>query len=277
MDLTTGIGRQLDIDHASNRFVVTVSVIAGTIAGAIALLDGDGLPAALWAGVLAGGAAFLAWAIARELDPDDATSANLAAVAGFAVALIGDPFLAAAGAVLLAARIVARTTGIPPQPIDLLVLVGFAAYLGSRPAGLIAAMAIGVALVADRMLPGRTPAANLLGGVLAIAAAATVAAVAGEWPEWTAPGTAGLAVAALGLAGALVSFTIPEPDSTADAHDRRLHHIRMQWARVLAVATGLGYVAIGKPGILGLGPLWAAFAAVGLVTVLRRARRLSAA
>jgi hypothetical protein len=258
------------VRHASNRFAIVAPVVGGAIHFAAAAFTGSDFASSFRASFFGGGATFLGWAIGRELDPDDPAAASVAAGVAFALAFVGDPYLAVGGLLLIATRVVARTTGRPPQPIDLVILPAAAGYVATRPAGALAVAALALALTGDRMLPGKTPARNVAAGIAVIAVGAVAALVAGGLPEWSSPSIVNWAIVAGGVAAAGLSLTIPDPVSLGDYTDERLHHVRTQAARVLALSLATAYVAMGAAGITGLTPVWSAFLGAATTAVRRR-------
>ncbi|MCJ7725459.1 MAG: hypothetical protein MUP76_03615, partial [Acidimicrobiia bacterium] len=76
----SGIGRPIDPRYPSNRFILIVAPLAGLAWRVWKLAsEGDWSPA-VGRALVAGMATFLAWAIARELDPDRPWTAGVAAV-----------------------------------------------------------------------------------------------------------------------------------------------------------------------------------------------------
>lgn len=208
-----------------------------------------------------GGAAFLAWATARELDPDHPGTANAALPVAALVALPGGPPDPLAGlAVLSGLRVLAATVGQRPTLPDLIALAGqaaLAARRGERVGALVPGAAL--ALSASRADPFRAPAgaAGLVG-----AAGLLPSGRVGRGRSLAADA---LTLAALGLAGALTAPEIVR--SQCDRAPLSIPAERVRLARWLAVG-GL------RAGLLGgqtrsLIPLGSAALLVGL----RRARR----
>jgi hypothetical protein len=270
----SGIGRPLDLTYPSNVFVLAVTPAVGALAGLIKLLIGDGFGEAVRNGFFASGTAFLAWAIGREIDPDRPLSAGIAAVAAPALLPIGDPSLAALFAVLLAARILVRSTGLAPGPVDLLVVVGAAAYVATRRGGLPVALVLAVAVAADRALPGGARVRSAVGGLAAASAAVAAAVFTDQVPidpvtpdglDWV---IVGIAVVGLGLVLGPSKVTSPTDSGTGPISAHRL------WTARLAVAlAGIGAAAwIGSPALSGLGGAWVAMTAALVVRIGPRSR-----
>lgn len=260
--LRTGLGRMLDVEHRSNRYIVAAGVLGGAATLIWRLATGADDPL-VWA-VRVGVIMFLAWAIGRELDPDDTLSAGLASIVVVPLLALGTPSLGAGAAVLIAARIAVRTTGVSPHLIDGVVLTGFAAYLGSEadawPALGVLILAVGTDRYAHPPGPVRT-----LWFALAMTVAATVTAFAlsdtTDWvqptiPEWIVIG----ATAALEF---LAIVNTRAPTSTADYHPGDLSETRLRFGRVLTVfALVVGVVYVGGPTVADLTPAWAALISV---------------
>ncbi|WP_428194541.1 hypothetical protein [Deinococcus saxicola] len=236
------LARPLDFSYPSNRIAA---------AGAVgAILLGRVVRGNWWDALGVGGAAFSAWAIARELDPDSPQTANAALPVAAAAALIGGPGNPlAAFATLSGLRLIAGTTGDPATPLDhqgLLVQSALAAATGNRSAALLAA-------AAPLLTPGShswLPAPGVLMPQL--------------WRDHAA-GLTTLPAALLGLGAVALTptFTAPEPvSSPCDRAPRTVRAQEVQRARqaaVISLALGLG-----GGGVRGLVPLAAAVVTVGL-------------
>ncbi|HEX5631528.1 MAG TPA: hypothetical protein VFY15_07700, partial [Acidimicrobiia bacterium] len=151
MAFRSGITRGFDLGNAGNRFVLAWTPMAGALAGLVTLVAGDGWSAAVGNGFSAGGAAFLAWAVTRELDPDHPTTAIAAAVIAPLGVLRAGPDLLAAGVILIVARIVAGTTGRGLRWPDLAILGAVAIPVAWRSTGM------GVLITATSALAATIP------------------------------------------------------------------------------------------------------------------------
>lgn len=244
----SALGRPMDFSLPSNRYAVAGAVV-GTLA---AWLSGHRPLSALGVGA----AGFVAWATARELDPDDPDAAGAALPLAALAALVGGtPNPLAGGAVLSGLRVLAATVGHAPTAVDVAALAGqagLAALTGERVAALVPGAALGVSSQradAFRSTPGEAgavAASGLLPGVRRGQGRSVVADL--------------LVLAALGVPGVLSG-----PDAVRSKCDRSPALVpaeRVRLARLLAVATlGAGLVA-GETR--SLGPLASAVLAVGL-------------
>lgn len=253
----TGLARPLGLRNRSNVFVLVVAALAGIAGGILATAaDFEGradyaevVRIALWWAT----SAFLAWAIARELDPDRPLVASVAAVLGGAAGAVA-PSLVAAFAVLLAVRAIAGTTGLKLTPLDQVVLVALAVWCGlSRgawPAGLVAAGA----LWAQPLWQQPAVWFRISGSVAATGCLAAAIfsrhpmSSSGEGP-W-AP-LAGLVV----LVAWLIYRRPPQPVSTTDFGGEPLSRGRLIMARSAAAAAALLISMLFMRGALIAAPM----------------------
>jgi hypothetical protein len=271
----SALARLIDVRYASNRFVVVAAVLGGIVAfGYRWITDGD--DPFIWA-FRVGAATFLAWAIARELDPDHPVSAAIAAVAGGGAVAFGSPEIGAAAGFLIALRIVARTTGMSAHPWELALVVGFAGYLAASPAAWPGAIVLVVAMWIDG---GHEHVPHPPARVAAIAGAFIVPAVAVfTFPSGFAVGRdwGATAVFVIGVAAAWVGTRrLHRPTSTCDRYRQPLAHSRIAQARIVA-GVAIGLAAILTPADpAAYGPLIAATIAAALVSLRRPTQKAAA-
>jgi hypothetical protein len=260
----TGLGRHLDVRLLSNRVAVAVTALVGIIAFAARWLftaDFDLLADGYAAGATAVGV-FLAWAIARELDPDRPRVATIAMVLAAGLTLLGTPAPAVAGIALLAFRILVGSVGTRLRPADIAVLLGAAAYAGTRPEAWPAAAALVVATAMTR------PTKN---AALPIGLGAT--AILGALVSSAAPAFASLSATSFALLGATaaaiaLAWRVPAVASTDDRGSKRISTGSVVAARLLATAVVVGTMTFSG-GAAAVTPIVASLAAVALP--LRRA------
>jgi len=222
--------------------------------------------AAVIRALIGAGVTFLAWAIGRELDPDRPWTAGVAAVLAAGMIGAGVPSLLVSGAVLLAARVTARTTGLAPRITDLGAVAGFAFLAGVSDAGLAVGVILGLVLVADRFLPGGALFSSVPMGILSVVVVLAATALWGtlvpapglpHGPEW-----AMVPAAVAGLAG------LGRPRRVAAVGDfsgKALSVGRARLGRVVAVvAAALTFIWLGGAGLTSAAVVWAALAATAL-------------
>jgi hypothetical protein len=120
----TSIGRPLDPAWPTNKAVLVLLPIAAVLGAALAWAGGGTLPEVLLRAVNVALVLFVAWALARELDPDDQSVAFIRLAAGVLVAVVIDsPGVLVAFVALGLVRIVNRSTGLAARKSDSVLLV----------------------------------------------------------------------------------------------------------------------------------------------------------
>ena len=258
----SGLARPVDTGYASNRRIAGASVAVLAAAWLIAGIATGQWLGALGTAALTALAFFLAWALGRELDPDE----DAAALAGAALtlpglALAGLPDIGALFLVLLAMRVLNRTTGVAATVLDvgLLLVLGLVVALPGQPVYLAAA---GAALMVDGIISPPSRRRVIIGlGAGAIAAAGVIVLMPGG-PRPQPELLAGLA--ALVLAAAFVPVIQAQRglQSVADDTGEPLAVQRVRAGQLLAAGTALAAALWqGSAGLLALLPLWAAMLA----------------
>jgi len=259
--LDTALGRPVLWDHPSNRLAVIGSV-AGTIIFAVARLV-QGRPVTIGNLIGTFGALFLAWAVARELDPDEDLSAGIALLLGFVALLqFGFASLWVVGGVLLGTRLIVGTVGVSVRWGDAAALTLLAAFLGYRYASwiVVAVMVLGAVIAGGRR---KVPAGLLVaaGGVFGLVFAETSAGLAVPRGETLA--------ALVGVVAAIiVLWTGPAPASLSDLHERPIERDRLLTGRV-AAAVAVVVVAFQTGFFAALSPVAAALLGAALVRLVR--------
>jgi hypothetical protein len=272
------LARSIDPRYPTVRAGLALAVVAGLAAIGVELQQGAGFTTALGLSVNLGTATFLGWAIGRELDPDDPMVASLAGAFTIPVAWLAGPVtIAATVTILMVARVVARTAGLPPTTLDQVGLVGLAALASATGAGWVAALGLSFGAARDVRLPGSTSRLQLVSS-LAIAVAATarrLAFPAGPAVAWSVPLLA-LASVSL-LAGATLRITRP-PTSIGDLDGAALHAARIQSARRhTVVIAALASLFVGAAAVVALTPVLTALTAARIrqAQLLRRDSKAS--
>lgn len=263
----TALARIIDPRLPSHRKALLISIASGALA--LAVNVDNSLGYAFNAGI----GSFLGWAVARELDPDRPDAAALSGVlAGATIALLGKALLLPVALALVTARILHRSTGLPPTAFDVLALIGVAYVGGTSTTGWASGVAMAFAVARDHRLPEPAPRFQLAGAFLIAASATAGAAATGLPGSWPVPALGSIAVLAVGLSAGL-SLRNYQPSSRADHTDTLLEVRRLRSARVGALGTGLlAFAMAGEAGIVGLSPVWAAVTGVALWDRIGRER-----
>lgn len=269
----TALGRAVDPKVPTNRallVVMAVALLAATIAawatGMSALDAGlDGLHAAVLV--------FLAWALGREVAPDDQAAA-FAAIGVVAAVWVGwgaRADLLPAFALLGLLRIVNRTVGPPAKLTDLFGYLALGSWLVWRGDWEIG-VAGGVALLLDfRLAPRHLKALPFAAALVAV----TVAAWRRERPVFGPPDTTLLWIAAV-AAGAfvLVLVTQPTPISPHDIEDESsLDRRRVQGGMAVALVAAMAALGRGQAHLLDAAAVWAAIMGTVVTRPLHLVRR----
>jgi hypothetical protein len=271
MDLRrfSGIARPVDTGYRTNRWIAIATLATFAAAWAVLGLTGAGWLDGLGQAAAAALAVFLGWALTRELDPDPEPAALAAAALTLpALMLLGLPDLAALFLLLLAMRVLNRTTGVAATPADGLGMLGLALWLSvqGQPVYL---GAVGLALMADGMLPPASTRRLSIGIGAAVLAAAVLIIISPEGPP--PEPTVGSALIGLVLALMLVPALLAAGRLTSLADDtgEPLSTLRVRLGQVLALVTALGVILWqGAAGLTALLPLWAGVVATALWRLL---------
>jgi hypothetical protein len=142
----TSIGRPLDPTWPSNRAVLILMPLAAVAGMILSLSAGAGVRSVLYSGFAFALAVFGAWALARELLPDDHVAAFVSMALGFLASIsYATPGLLLLFSTLGLVRIVNRSTGLAARTSDSLlvtVLVIWVVYACHYPwFGVVAALA----------------------------------------------------------------------------------------------------------------------------------------
>jgi hypothetical protein len=221
-------------------------------------------------GVLAGGAGFLAWAMARELDPDHPVSAGVAAIIAPVLLVAGPANLLVMAVLLISVRMVAGATGRVATPIDLLLLGLAAALICLRVGGGGVAAVAATAPALSAWWHG--PARRLLftGSAAMLVAVAAVSIVIADPSPWLQPEGFERGLLVSGFASGLIAtWVVSPPRSVTDRRDGgRILESRIRLARLLTITACVGAaVWSGGPGVLAMSPAWVALATTAVSSI----------
>jgi len=269
----SSIGRPVDRHYPTNRAIATLSLLVAILGFAIRRLAGVPSPEAFVGGIILALAFFLAWAIARELDPDHDLSAFVAAGLSLIPSVVlGRPDIAAVLLVLLLLRIVNRTVGTAARPLDtigILALVGVAVWRGHLAVGAAAAVAFTLDAILSPPYRIHLAAAGASIGLLAVGVSRF-----GAMPSYALTASTWLALAATLPFLALIRAS-GRPLAAGDATGEPLSGRRVRAAQWLALATLLASVLLeGQVGLTALAPLWAALVGTGVYLSIGAPTRL---
>lgn len=120
----TSIARPLDPAYPTNKAVLLLLPLAALIGAAVTWMDGQGIAESLSQAVYFMLIAFGAWALARELDPDDHMAAFVSMAAALLAALVVEsPGILVVFTTLGLVRIVNRSTGMGAKKSDSVIVM----------------------------------------------------------------------------------------------------------------------------------------------------------
>jgi hypothetical protein len=258
---TSPLGRPLDFSYRSNVLVVVVSALVSAAYAAAEFLF-DLSPASSW--WAAGGSVFLAWAIARELDPDHSGSAVAAmGVMAILAAAVQPPLLFAFGA-LTGLRLTAGTVGLPMKPTDYLSVIAIGGVVGLSDASLASALLLAAGVVVIGAAGGLAIAA----AAAAVAATLTVTLAVGGGVQWAAPDGLGITLAAMATVALLLTVPARTGSATTDVGTSAVIASRVTLARWLAWGgVIIAFAIYGGNGLLAAAPLVAGSAGVACARI----------
>ncbi|MBR1368806.1 hypothetical protein RJ53_04485 [Methanocalculus chunghsingensis] len=270
MQQLTTIARPVDPSYPTNRAIIILIllVFAGT-----SLYRGADSPESFISGLIAGVAVFLAWAIARELDPDSEYAAFLPAVISIPL-LVFIPVhgLLASLFLLLLLRVVNRTTGLPAGVLDSAALLLLSGWLVSAGVWIAGPAAVAAFLLDWRLRSGNPRqiwfAAGTLLLMLALIFLSGGFGLAGS--DLPAAFPVSLLVLAAPLLFVLVILRGGPIRSPDDRGSEVLDTDRVQAARILGLSVVVVAVLVGgMEAVALLLSAWAALVGLGIYGSIR--------
>ena len=262
----SGASRELSLNNPQHRTLIIMTAVVGAAYFASQLSAGESLFDAVLSAINISGSAFLAWVITREFDPDRPDSAlAAAALAAVGVLLLDSTTnLVAVGALIMAARAVARTTGLYFKLGDVIfavLLVGLTARTDQWVVGLVVGLGFWLDGVAEK--PSRYARIN---AVIVIVMTLAIAYLS-EVIDWSFIFT-NADYAALITAFVAARFVVPSvpdpPKSVGDFTGEPLDRRRVMYCLTLMA---LALILVSWSGdddtTFGILPLWA-----GLISVI---------
>ena len=281
----TTLARPLDPSWRTNRAVLVLMPLGAIISGVVAWwVAGVDEITTLWAAVSGAAVVLGAWALGRELAPDDERAAFFAMTLGFgSFLMVSNASLLLLFTGLTLSRLVARTVGLPPTMLDrfaALAVAGAAAVATRSPdIWLVAALALGI----DARLGGGPPDATRPDGArraptrqlgfVALAVACTVVH-AGLLVAFPSPGpvtgpwsySLGSLAWAIPIAAAFLAVIVRTRalTSVADATGEPLSARRVRHGMVVVLVLTLRSLLQGDTGAANSVLLWTTLAGVAL-------------
>jgi hypothetical protein len=269
----SGIGRPLDPNYPTNRAIVAVAVLVGLVGGAVQLfITGSGLLDSLVWSVEAAGGVFLAWALSRELDPDNEMSAFVSAGLWIlSLAVINAPRLLALLWFLWSLRIVNRTSGLAAKPLDSVLFLTLGSWLAFQTSGIYIVMTA-VVFVLDGLLEPANRRQYIFAGLSALPGLALFLALDALFAafQFSRGVIVPLVVIAILFASVIASYRRVEV--MGDYTGEPLDPTRVRAAQLIALITALLVGLLrGISGVASLLPFWSAFLGLALFRIVKAA------
>ncbi|HEY5652676.1 MAG TPA: hypothetical protein VIW46_14620 [Acidimicrobiia bacterium] len=241
----------------------TIALI-GIASGALALALGGELVDGFWAGIAAG----LAWAIARELHPDNNLAGMAAgAIGGVFEALVGGVGLGVCWLLIVFVRIIVRTTGAAPKTPDLVVNLIVVLVVSTTLPGFLAGLGVAVALFLSPILPNPAPKTHRTWAVAYVAAALTGLVLS---PALASPASSGATwlLFSLSMIASVGLFSSTRPKSVGDIDGVPLDGARLRLGRIelIALLVVVTVTTLGA-GVVPAAPAFAAVFATGAFSI----------
>jgi len=264
------IGRPIDPTYLTNRIIAVVTILYMVGGVVFRWISGTGFFEGAYRGAGAGVAVFLAWALGRELDPDNDTAAFFGAgLTAIAVPFLNPPGLLILFWLLIMLRLVNRTTGLPATLVDSLGWVLLSLWMIIKGNWIVGLMTAG-ALVCDGIL---YPKQKRQLGLASIPLAATALVLIRKPDLYRPPHDF---ILPLGVVLLISLFFIPVLRGArtlrgqGDLTGAPLRPQRVITAQMLALtAAVLPAVFFGFPGVEMLMPFWAAVVGSALYVFVR--------
>ncbi|AKB25325.1 hypothetical protein MSMTP_1856 [Methanosarcina sp. MTP4] len=283
MDISrfSSIARPIDPNYPTNRAILILTLFVIFASAGFQVLSGIPPVKVLIPGIRTGIYVFLAWALARELDPDNELSAFTAAfLACVALLYFPVPGLLASVLFLLLIRILNRSTGLPAKSFDSLVILLLSGWLALQENWIFGATAA-AAFFLDSRLSEPKRQQLFFAGAAALTSAFTLLRElkTGLWGGGVSEATP------LQVTGLILILLIPaiffvphilasrKIKSKGDRNGLPLDPGRIQAAQVTALLGALALAALeGWHGVELFIPLWSAVIGIFLYAFLELIR-----
>lgn len=156
-----------------------------------------------------------------------------------ALAVLGEPSLLLGAAVLLGARMISGTVGVPPRAVDIVVLIVLAALLGVQGIAIVGVPMLIIGVVVGERFSRRR---FMIGAAMALATGIASAA-SGADVIWAARGPTAWVGMALTVFAIFAVVPAAPPRATTDIADRTLRSASLDAARVASGLTVLAALA----------------------------------
>jgi hypothetical protein len=261
----TSIGRPLEPSYRTNLAVLLLMPLAAVIAAAVAAVGGSGVAAIVGRAVGGGAVVFGAWALARELAPDDNPAAFISMALGYVTFLVvAAPSLLLLFTALLLARVVNRTVGPPARLTDSLLVLGLTLWAAWSIRSPVLPVVASVAFALDAFLENGNRRQLLFAG-LALIGALVMALQFGSASEGREVSlVAGVLVALVSVGFGIAIARTRRVRSVADVTGNQLSVARVRAGMFVGILVAAQALVLGADGVEASALIWATLAGVAV-------------
>ena len=271
--IPSSLARTLDPRVPSNLMILVFAPLVALTIGVLHLSTGLPLLEAIINAAGAGAFTGLAWVIGRELDPDHNFTAYFAAILmAIALFIVDMPALMPLITIVVALRIVNRSTGLRPRLTDLLVLIGLAGVTVALDGFWLIGLMAALTFVLNAFLPDSNRTNNLTGAVVTLLLTVVINLfTAGNTPLNFMLDVPVALAAAISIAYLVIVLRAPNQlRSVGDYTDHPLLRQRVLAGQLLALVTVIAFVLWGgTPGVTALLPVWTSVIGVVMRGIVR--------
>lgn len=272
----SALSRPLDVDYPDNRLIVFLFAVVFLVSTSMRVFSGDSFIQGLIWGSRAALSVFFAWALTKEIYPDNPGSAVIASFLGISsLFFTNNSGLLVAVFLLAVLRMVNRTTGVPLTVLDsiLIMLMGtYLVYSGKWVYG----MLMGIAFLMDAVLEKPVRRHFLFGGI------SILIGIFGLYKNYTAASfTSEYHLYHFFALLVLILFLIVRvifagtPHSLADISGEQLSRERIVAASLVTFFAGTLALLAGPSEIIATLPLWVAISGTVLFDIAKRIKTIS--
>lgn len=256
MPVKTSLARPIVLKDKTNTAIMIMTGLFFIIFTALSLYRGNDIPASAAFGFNRAMAAFLSWAIARELDPDAKTAAFYGIPMIFILMFFSGPIMVLPSFFILTCiRIVTRTAGNAPTNFDLLAIMFFSLYLYLFYSFLFPLFGA-IYIIIDARLKGGQSKNIIYGGfMLIISLLSFINLYTIERVD-----TSVIIILAVSAIAAVFSFRLSTLKQVLSRSDNELYYIsprRIKAAGIITLLLAITF-AVNYGHILRMSPLWTA-------------------
>ena len=280
----SSIARPIDPNYPTNRAILILMLFVIFASASFQVLSGIPPVQALIPGIRTGIYVFLAWALARELDPDNGLSAFAAAfLACVGLLYFPVPGMLPLALFLLLARILNRSTGLPAKSFDSVVILLLSSWVTLQENWIFGAIAAAAFFLDSRLSEPKRQQLFFAGIAALISAFALLRELKTGSLEGGVSETAILQEQGLFLLILIPAiFFVPhilashKMKSKGDLSGLPLDPKRVQAAQVTALLGAFALATLeGWAGVELLIPLWSAVAGISLYGILHSLLRIT--